>query len=341
MSEVTDIVVEAPDLSAPEPPDPTIGLGLHLPPVETVVEPIVVVPELRYSYQPTDEQGRPLGGVQVIVYKTPDELADKLRDQNVSLVRKLREVTRKQRLGIEEDEELPADLDRMPDIPKFEKKAMTPEERFQLSQDLNDPEKFEAARDQLLDSAGYNELRETVKAQQFTTNQLVARTNAMTFFERHPEFDTCADNLTVLTSWMMKKGLQPTVKNFEIAQEKLQAAGLLVATPIVREEPPVLPAAEPPVVEEDGVLNSQAPVVPDTRISEAGQPQTKRQAHVPSGLNSRVASNTGPLPATNTLTLADIDRMPADLYKKRLADPKFAKLVDDLEAKRPPRPRRS
>ena len=336
-----ELVIEAPDLNAPEPPDPTIGLGPHLPPVEHA-EPVVdVAPDFRYEYQPTDEHGRPLGGKQVIVYKTPNELADKLRDQNVSLVRKLREVTRKQRLGIEDEDELPTDLDLMPAIPKFEKKALTPEERFQLSQDFNDPEKFEAARDQLLDSAGYNELRDTVKQQQFTTNQLLARTNAMTFFERHPEFDTCADNLTVLTSWMMKKGLQPTVRNFEIAQEKLQAAGLLVATPIVREEPPTPPADQPLVVEEDGALNSQAPVVPDTRISEAGQSQTKRQAHVPSGLNSRVASNTGLVPAATTLTLADIDRMPADLYKKRLADPKFAKLVDELEAKRPPRPRRS
>ena len=331
-------IVEAPDLTIPEPPDPTIGMAPNLPPV---VEPVNVAPDLRYEYQPTDEQGRPLGGKQVLLYKTPDELADKLRDQNVSLVRKLREVTRKQRLGIEEEDELPTDLDMMPAIPKFEKKSLTPEERFQLSQDLNDPEKFEAARDQLLDSAGYSELREAVKAQQFTTNQLLARTNAQTFFERHPEFDVCADNLAVLTSWMMKKGLQPTVRNFEIAQEKLQAAGLLVATPIVREEPPVLPAAQPPAVEEDGVLNSQVPVDPDTRISETVQPQTKRQSHVPSGLNSRVASNTGILPATNTLTLADIDRMPADLYKKRLADPKFAKLVNELESKRPPRPRRS
>jgi len=60
-------------------------------------------PELRYEYQPTDAEGRSIGGKQVILYRTPDELAEKLRDQNISLVRKLRQVTKEARLGRGED----------------------------------------------------------------------------------------------------------------------------------------------------------------------------------------------------------------------------------------------
>ena len=75
-------------------------------------------PELRYEYQPTDEQGRPLGGKQVILYRTPDELAQKLSEQNTQLVRKLREVTRKQKLGIRDDQ-VPADAARFEEIVEF------------------------------------------------------------------------------------------------------------------------------------------------------------------------------------------------------------------------------
>ena len=85
---------------------------------EPVVEP-VVTPELRFEFQPTDALGRPLGGKQVIKYHTPDELPQKLVEQNVELVRKLREVTRKQTLGIEDDMKVPDDAQRFESFEEF------------------------------------------------------------------------------------------------------------------------------------------------------------------------------------------------------------------------------
>lgn len=38
------------------------------------------------------------------------------------------------------------------------------------------------------------------------------------------------------------------------------------------------------------------------------------------------------------LTSNDIDRMTGDQYKTRLADPEFAKKVNEIEAAKPPRP---
>ena len=106
---------------------------------EPVEQPVVAeLPELRYEYQPTDEHGRPLGGMQVIKYKTPDELATKLAGQNTELLRKLREVTRKQKLGITDDVQLPDDAE----IQEFvtpQPKTLSAEELFNLSQDLQDP----------------------------------------------------------------------------------------------------------------------------------------------------------------------------------------------------------
>jgi hypothetical protein len=339
MENVEEVLVPAPDLNAVEPPDPTAVIEQ-----EPVVAPVVEQPELRYEYQPTDEHGRTLGGKQVIKYRTPDELAEKLRDQNIELVRKLRQVTREQRLGIAPKEELPNDLELMPKSVEYKELPLSIEERYALSQDLNDPEKFEAARDKLFESAtgvAPKDFREQQNAQQFTVQQLLARTNAQQFFDAHPEFYVCEENLEVTTDWMIKNGLQPTVRNFELAQSKMQEAGLLVASPIVREEAPT-PHAAPaqPAAAENTASNSQTPVEPATRISSDAQPQPKRQAQVPSGLNSRLASTTGPVSEPRTMSLADIDRMPSDEYKRRLTDPAFAKLVNELEMKRPPRPRR-
>ena len=70
---------------------------------EVIVE-VPVVEERTHIYQPTDEQGRPIGGKQVIKYTTQDELVNKLQEQNVLIfLRKLREETRKNRLGISDD----------------------------------------------------------------------------------------------------------------------------------------------------------------------------------------------------------------------------------------------
>jgi hypothetical protein len=55
-------------------------------------------------------------------------------------------------------------------------------------------------------------------------------------------------------------------------------------------------------------------------------------------LLSRGESEDAP-PEPPSLTLADIERMPSDEYKRRLADPNFCALVNRLEAARPVRPR--
>src|SRR5258708_3663370 len=67
------------------------------------------VEEKTYVYQPTDEQGRPIGGKQVIKYVTQEDLVSKLQEQNVLILRKLRSETRKNRLGITDESEAPAD----------------------------------------------------------------------------------------------------------------------------------------------------------------------------------------------------------------------------------------
>jgi hypothetical protein len=327
------------------------------PVVVVPVAPVVVAPvELRYEYQPTDEHGRALGGKQVIKYTKPEELADKLRDQNISLVRQMRKINKDHRLGkATTPETLPEGVDKVEGsefaVPVFEKKTLTVEERFQLSQDLNDPEKFEAARDKLLDSGGFGAIKTAITKQQREINEGKARMNCEIFMEKTPGFYRCTENLETVTDWLLKNRLQPTVNNFEIANSVMKEAGLLLESPIVREEVPpvvaVVPAPVPPTpaLVEPMVPITQAPVAEAARISEPTQPQktVRSLPQVSSGLNSRTASNTGVELEDHTLTMSDIDRMSGDEYKRRLqTDPKFVAAVDRLEEEkiaRSPRPR--
>lgn len=312
---------------------------------EPVVAPTPVPPvEKRHSYQPTDEQGRALGGPQVIVYTTEQELVEKMTKNSIELIRKLRSITRDNRLGKFTKEELPADADLLPPTIQFNEKQLTAEERYSISQDLNDPTKFDSARDRLLESAigqTPQKLRDTLNQTQMTTMQLLARQNAQEWIGTHPEFYPCSENVNTICDWMVKNGLQPTVKNFEFAQTKMTEAGLLLSSPIVREVPSTPAPVVEPVVET--VPKPQAPVVEPTRISEVPPPQENRQARVPSGLNNRIAPvNAGTLTpsVTAALTLGDIDRMSSDDYRKNLSNSEFRKRVDELAATVPPRPRR-
>src|SRR5271154_2770525 len=97
----------------------------------TPVEP-VAVPEQRYEYQPTDEDGRPVGGKQVIVYKTQDELIDKMRDNSIQLIRKLREQTRNNRLGISTPDTIDDTAQRFKSPTEFKPKTLTKEDRVRL-----------------------------------------------------------------------------------------------------------------------------------------------------------------------------------------------------------------
>jgi hypothetical protein len=315
-------------------------------PIEPVVAPTPVLEEKRHSYQPTDEHGRALGGPQVIVYKTQDELVQKMTENSIQLIRKLRSVSRDARLG-KTIEDIPTDVDRLPVTVQFHEKPLTAEERYSIAQDMNDPSKFDSARDRLFESAlGTTpaQMRDAFNQQQLQTQQLVARQNAQECMSLHPEYygndkPFFGENINTIVDWMVKNGLQPTVKNFELAHSKMNEAGLLLSSPIVRE---VQPAPVPPVPVAEMVPKPQVPVVEPVRLNEEPVPQEKRQAHVPSSLNNRVASNSGEMTpsATAALTLEVIERMSSEQYRKNLSNPAFVKRVNELEAARPPRPRR-
>jgi hypothetical protein len=322
--------------------------------VVPVPVPAVPVPvQQRYEYQPVDDFDRPMGGKQVIVYTTNEELIEKLTKNHIESIKGMRAEKRKSRLGAPETD-LPTDIERLSSVVTFKEKPLTTEERYAISQDLNDPTKFDSARDRLFESAvgvPPAKLRDTLNQTQQQTQQILARQNAEVWLERHPEFYSCQENINTVCEWMTKQDLSPSVRNFEFAQKQMEEAGLLLSSPIVREVPPVVTPVVAPVAVV--VPNPQAPALEPVRINETPVPQSsaevsteKRvlQAHVPSGLNNRTAPIGGAIvpSAMDSLTLQKIDLMSSEEYRKEImTNPAFVKRVNELEATRPPRPRRS
>jgi hypothetical protein len=295
--------------------------------------PAVLAEGLTFEYQPMDEFNRPLGGKQVLKYRTQDELNQKFVAQNTSILRQLRKVSREARLNVPSTS-IPTEAEKFTGIVEFKEIPLTADERFQLTQDMNDPEKFASARDRLLESAvgvPPAQLREQLNRQQMEILQLRAKDNFLSFAkDTHfltGDNDTDRENATTLTDWMFKNQLAPTVDNYNLASSQLRSAGLLNEAPVVQQVP--VPTVVVPV--ESVVPQSQEPVVVPARISEPEPVQPKRHSQVPSGLNDRVSSANGVPPASSTatsLTIADIEAMSGDQYKKAARNPEFVKLVN-------------
>lgn len=333
----------APELPTPTPAvedDPT-GVVAHVPaPVSApVVEPPapVELPEKRYEYFLKDDQGRPMGGKQVIVYRTDDEFRDKLIKNQENAVRQLRKVTREKELGPVEPEV--DEAERFKNRVEFKPRTLSSDERFQLAQKLSNPETADEARDLLVESAfgaKPSVLADALNEQQDFMIQQRAVENYFNFVNSGTDYYDSSANRSTITSWMLKKNYAPTLANFNIAFQRLTQAGLLEVAPEVHQEnvskwppePVVAPAPAVPVEQEP---KPQVPVETPSGLT-VEQPQAKRHSHVPSGLNPSVASSAGDSPVTGpSVTLSDIDKLPADVYKARMKDAAFRKLVDQLE----------
>jgi len=296
---------------------------------QVVIEQPVVLEEKRYEYQPTDDENRPIGGRQVIKYHTEEELRDKLRDQNVSLIRKLRQETKKVRLGIIENDELPENVQKLDDLDDTPPQELTDEERYELARKLQDPvTAFEAVT-----TIAERQVKPELRALKQENWSLRAKLESRIFVEANPDYYKCQENFEAITSWMVRYNLAPIASNFQLAYDTLKRQdnalilGAAEVTPVVA---PAIPAVEP-IVETQPAQQSQQVVVP-----------------VSTGLNNDNSSSQGQsLPIGSEITydivkdgkkvtligLKAIAAMPSEEYKRRIyADKNFGKTVDKLEA---------
>lgn len=330
-------------------------------PTEEQVITAPVVPdapvEQLFEYQPTDDDGRPLGGRQVIKYTDPAELPYKLAEQNTLLLRKLRQETRKNRLGISEQDAISEDAPRYKQPISFKPRELTGDERYQLSRDLIDPDTFDKAQSTLFEAAtgiAVNDLRETLVSLQNDNLAIKAEREADRFMAQNPAYVKCPENSEAITGWMSRYGLAPVVENFQKAYDTLLSSGVLVTSveviPQTSYTPPApvaAPVTEPvnePTREEIPVENQVVPPAP------VEKPVVSR---VPTGLSKNNSSDAGtPRPIGDDIVYeyiqrdkdgrqvgekrifkghAAINAMPSEEYKRRLLHERgFADKVEKL-----------
>lgn len=321
--------------------------GQIAPVIETPPAPIEI-PEQSYIYQPTDENGRSIGGKQVLKYRTNDELIAKLQEQNVLLVRKLRSETKKNRLGIQDTDEIPDEAPRFETPVNFAPRQLTPDQRFQLSRDLLDPERFEEATDTLFESKiGVNPkiLGQKLESLQTDNTNMKARIEADAFVAANSDYVICEENFKAVTNWMLRYDLAPVRSNFQKAFDTLKAAGILLIeeerqVPIEVTLPPPPPPPLAPVPQDE---------VPPAPPALAPEPETPRfaPARIPTGLTREQSAETGAsrAPGDDIVYevvvggqkrtfhgLAAVNAMPSDVFKHRVNHEKgFSQKVNKLE----------
>ena len=338
--------------------------------LETTIENAPVAPvELKFEYQPTDENGLPIGGRQVIKYTDPAELPFKLAEQNTLLVRKLREQTRKVRLGIVENDTIDDAAQRLEKQIEFKPKPLTKEQRLQLSKDILDEETFDQAITTVFEAAigaSSEEFRNEFTSLREDNNNLKAIREVEVFQAKNPDYVVCSENANALVNWLIRYNLALTSANFQTAFNTLKEAGVLVTTlqkvenAVYTPPQPVQALTEPTVIE-DGIRTplpvEEDEIVPITlgeehpALAEQNLPPVATVSRVPVSLNRSTSSGDMPQVATpvsdtfiyehtNKITgqktvytgQKALDALPADEYKRRLSTPGFKKLVEKIEA---------
>lgn len=327
--------------------------------VENPVTPAVALEEKIHEFQPTDEDGRPVGGKQVIKYRTPEELTFKLTEQNTLLIRKLREQTKKARLGQIETDTIDDAAPRFQNPVEFTPRPLSLDERVKLSRDLLDPENFDGAVNTIFEaSTGIQakRLNEVITTLQNDNAQIKAQREVDKFIRRNQDYIVCPANFEAITNWMVRYDLAPVEANFQKAYDTLKAADVLVTslevipTPVYTLPEAETPRVEPPAVVEDHT-REEIPVTPPAASGEVA-PIVSR---VPSGIsraNSSDAGTTRPIGDEIVYEfvqkdgkgvqigekrvfkgMAAIEAMPSEEYKRRLLTEKgFAQKVEKMEA---------
>lgn len=322
--------------------------------VETVVETPVEPEEKRFEFQPIDDQGRPVGGKQVIKYRTAEELGEKMAEQNKLLILKLRSETRKNRLGIQDNETFGDDAPRFATPVSFEPKELTPDQKASLAISIGvSPEDFDNVTDELFEAkigVKPSDLRKTLQEiqQERIAGQALAEAEA--FKKSNPEFIMCPENSEAITNWLARYNLAPVRANFQRAYDTLRAAGVLIENISSASEPVVEPL---PVVIEPAatVLDPPAPLEEIPVVVNEPEPLVTPVSRVPVSLNrNNTEESGGPVPPSGSdivyevmqggqkrrfVGLAAIEAMPADEYRRRtISDPTFAKKEAALEKER-------
>lgn len=306
--------------------------------------------EKEYRYQPKDEKGNNLGAPQVIKYKTPDELADKLAAQNTELIRLNRKLNRDIRLGNIMQDEIPADAPRVQSGQyEFKPTPLSAEERLEVIRDINDPENFDKAASRIVKATIGDP--EAVRGVLSRAEQRIAAMNAQAeaeaFRRSNPDYYVCQENFETLANWMIKNDLEPVKANFELAYEKLGPSGanLLAMRPVSSPAAqPAVPVSQPTPTPASPVATSQEAPKPRlassgltrSNSSDGGAPAYNPEDSIVYEFQPTAKGRNGKMEPIGPKQVFKgreaLERMPAEEYKRRfVADKSFREIVDKLD----------
>ena len=277
-------------------------------PIAPAVEP---PKEFRYEYQPKDEEGRNLGAPQVIIATSPEEALAKMAEQNTQLIKLNRKLNKDIRLGTVFQDNIPEDAPRSRHAQyEFKPEPLSADERLQVIQDLNDPEKCDAATARLIRSqiGDPNQIAESLSRAEQRIAAMDAKEQATAFVRSTPDYYPCQENTETLINWMLKNDLEPVKENFARAFAELGSKG----ANILSERPVAAVPVSAPIPEP---VEAKAP---ETVQQPTPQPVKKPGAY---GLTRDNSSDQGPVPKPQGYTDAEIDKMTSAQYKQLILIP--------------------
>ena len=263
---------------------------------ETVEQPLETTetpkPKFRREIQPKDDDGNPIGAPHVYEAESEQELLDKMAEAIGNGTKKIRELTRQAKYAPIEAPKPKEGAEPAEEIPEFKPRQLTAEEKFELAQQLRDPEKMDEAFDRLYEARTGRKPAEAAKVEQeIYINSRKAREKAETeaFIESHPEYYQCEKNKLAIIDYIARNNLAWRAKNLEIAYKELETDGLLVSAPVAAPEPP-----------------------PETRT----EPPAKTKTAFPSAITRDTASGSGAPPKAKKPSAAELAMMTAAEYKE-------------------------
>jgi hypothetical protein len=245
-------------------------------------------------------------GKQVFRGKTIGEVLAQYRKAQENATRKIRELTRAQRMT--------ATPDPAPRAQSFQPHQPSPDELWQLGEDLRgDAPRQQAALRRAMEwelGSSIAEIRQRFAEIQQDRMREQIFSAGEAFMNAHPEYVRCNENEDAIFEFLDSRGYAYTRKNFEIAFEELKPGLVLSSTE------QVIPATQTETrIEQPGVV---------TRPRVAATGLSSRNTAVPGGGVTQMR------PATKRLTLDELERMPSDEYARRMGDSQFRREADSL-----------
>lgn len=303
------------------------------------------------DYQIEDDNGKPIGPPQHFEADTQKELLDLVKNAHKNAAKKMYETIKKVKIGdlITPDPEKP--------IKRYERRALSADERTRLANAVKDPQTAPEATKTLMEAelgVPFEDLRQGMEYLEIRRRIDQAQLETDAFLQAHPEYINTDGNKEWLLKWLEKRNFALTRKNLELAFEDLSGATgehpnvltLRAPEPVAPPQPePVTPAAEPtqPVPTAATPVEAALPAPPQPEAippaatpapAITDQPAEVRPAKSSSGLGRDSGGAPPPdAPKAKEIPYAQLAKMNSTQYQLWLNDPANRELVKLMDRK--------